>query len=175
MLNNTLLNEVAIHAELPPVLELMTGPKRVRESAQSMILVRGLPGSGKSTLAAKLAAKHLEADMFFLKKGRYCFEGKRIKDAHAWCLSEAKYFLNQEENVVVSNTFTTMDEMRPYIETAKAYQVVLIIIECQDDYGSIHEVPAKTIENMKSRWERLPQNLEVYRYSAIEHRRNLAS
>ncbi len=129
---------------------------------KTITLIRGLPGSGKSTEATRINVKHVEADMFFVKSEGYCFEGNKIKDAHAWCLSEAKYSLNRDEDVVVSNTFTRIEEMKPYIEASKLYGASLQIIECKGDYLSEHDVPEATIEIMKRRWEELPNDLKVY-------------
>lgn len=39
-----------------------------------LTLIRGLPGSGKTTLAKQLGVLHVEADMYFMRDGRYQFE-----------------------------------------------------------------------------------------------------
>ena len=119
--------------------------------------LRGLPGSGKSTLAKRTNAKHIEADMFFYKNGIYHYDKRKIRDAHIWCQSQTKYYLNQGCDVVVSNTFVTIKELRKYIEIAKDYKSAYKIIECKNSYGSIHGVPAATINNMRNKWEVLPK------------------
>ena len=42
---------------------------------RNLYLLRGLPGSGKSTLARHIGDAFVEADMFFLKNGKYEFDG----------------------------------------------------------------------------------------------------
>lgn len=132
------------------------------DGKQTITLIRGLPGAGKTTYALKMDAKHVEADLFFNKRGKYCFEGNKVKDAHAWCQSQVKYYLNQGENVVVSNTFTRIEEMKPYIEVSNLYGASLQIIECTGNYQSVHDVPVSTIANMRNRWEMLPNELKHY-------------
>jgi len=127
----------------------------------SITLIRGLPGSGKTTLASQINAKHVEADMFFEnEEGTYRFDGKKIQDAHFWCQSQVKYYLNRGHDVVVSNTFITIKEMKPYIETAKKYKTALKILECKKSFDSIHDIPIVTIEKMKNRWEDLPEHFK---------------
>jgi len=128
----------------------------------TLILIRGLPGSGKSTIAKQFNANHIEADMFFEKEGKYCFEGNKIHDAHAWCQAEAKYHLNQGKKVVVSNTFTTIREIEPYFNIAKSYKVSFKIIECNGSFESVHNIPIETMQRMKNRWENLPKHLVKY-------------
>ena len=128
----------------------------------TITLIRGLPGVGKTTTALKMNAKHVEADMFFDKNGKYCFEGRKIKDAHIWCQSQAKYHLNQGEDVVVSNTFVKIDELKPYIDASKVYGASLQIIEFKKNYKNTHNVPDSTIAMMRRNWEKLPDDLKVY-------------
>jgi len=118
-----------------------------------LILIRGLPGSGKSTLAQEYVAKgwrHFEADMYHLDdEGNYVYNVANIKKAHEWCFKSAINALNRGINVVVSNTFVRLWEMQHYIDAWPNYAV----IECTDNYGSIHNVPMETLVRMKSNWE----------------------
>jgi len=127
-----------------------------------LTLIRGLPGSGKSTEAINNAkyknSQHIEADKFFIKNGSYIFNGAKLKDAHEWCQSQTKFYLNQGVDTVVCNTFTTLSEIKPYLLIAKKYQVRINIVECTGNYNSIHGVPDSTITKMKSRWEKIPVN-----------------
>jgi hypothetical protein len=43
--------------------------------------------------------------------------------------------------------------MEPYLKYAKEFSHEVEIIECHNQYGSIHGVPEKTMERMKARWE----------------------
>jgi len=125
----------------------------------TLTLIRGLPGSGKSTLAKKLASqtcmdRHYEADMYFLNENdEYCFDPKKLPDAHMWCREQVYDALLEGRNVYVSNTFTTKKELQPYIDIAKSLRIVPNIILMQGQYGSIHDIPDHTIARMKERFE----------------------
>lgn len=125
----------------------------------SLTIIRGLPGSGKSTLAkalriayGHLTTVHFEADQFFVVDGKYQFDGMRIGEAHAWCQTEVDNALFYKQDVIVSNTFTTHKELKPYFEMAKKYKVNVQVILCQGNFGSIHEVPEHVIHNMRQRF-----------------------
>lgn len=125
-------------------------------------LVRGLPGSGKSTYAKSLGCFHLEADMFFIRRGIYQFDGRKIKMAHHWCQDMAQRAINAGVDVVVANTFTTMKELQPYISMAKfSGDHPLRVYKCTGGYGSIHMVPNESMERMKRRWVDYPGEIEV--------------
>jgi len=130
---------------------------------KQIVIVRGTPGSGKSTLAKEIQAKHVEADMFFMKNGNYCYDRRKIQDAHLWCQAVTKYYLNQGEDVVVSNTFTMISEMQPYFDMAKAYNSSIKVMECKGDFSNEHDVPAEVILKMKRRWEALPEGIDLYK------------
>lgn len=124
-----------------------------------LIIIRGLPGSGKSTKAKEIVkeidfAVHLEADMFHMIDGTYCFMTANIGDAHKWCQSQTAFWLNRGRTVIVSNTFTTIKEMEPYFELGKKYGAFIDVVEMKGDYGNIHDVPVEVLEKMKNRWEK---------------------
>jgi predicted kinase len=124
----------------------------------TLTIVRGLPGSGKSTFAKTLKGYKLcEADQFFMIDGIYRFNIKYIKDAHKYCQAKAMYYLVRGENVVVANTFVTVREIVPYKTIAKRYGAILEIITMPNQYGSVHNVPADVVENMKLKWEVFPK------------------
>lgn len=133
-----------------------------------LFLIRGLPGSGKSTLGEYLVKNTLyinvEADQFFIKDGKYTFDGSKLKEAHKWCINKveddmkchAETFEGEVPNsIVVSNTFTTEKEMQPYYELAQKYNynVVSLIVENRHNGINIHNVPQETMEKMKNRFE----------------------
>ncbi|TXH14105.1 MAG: ATP-binding protein [Hyphomicrobiaceae bacterium] len=121
----------------------------------TITLIRGLPGSGKSTLAATLDAHHIEADMYFMHDGQYCFEPELHAEAHAWCQHEAREMLSLGISVVVSNTFTRLWEMRPYFDMARIMGATVEVIECTGRYQNVHGVPDEVIQRMAARWEKL--------------------
>ncbi len=81
---------------------------------RNLYIVRGLPGSGKSTFAKFVGDSFVEADMFFMKNGKYEFDMSKIRDAHSWCLSTVRAWMQMNADtyglefseIAVSNTFT---------------------------------------------------------------------
>ena len=128
------------------------------EKNLQLIIIRGLPGSGKSTRARSVAAamgfRHIETDMFFVDStGKHWFDHTKLSKAHAWCQSETRKTLAEGTSVVVSNTFVTEAEIRPYREIAHATHASLTIWETTGAWHSVHNVPHKTITRMRARWE----------------------
>lgn len=116
-----------------------------------LTLIRGLPGSGKTTLAKTFAARgcaHFEADMFF--GDDYQFEPSKLPDAHRWCQESAKAALDAGRDVVVSNTFSRVWEMQPYLSMTSD----VAVIHATGRFGNVHGVPPAAIERMAARWER---------------------
>ena len=123
----------------------------------TLYLVRGLPGSGKSTFAEKLAifGIHLEADMYFMKNGKYEFDASKLHRAHEWCRNNVEsIMLESGENIIVSNTSTTEKEMKPYLDLAGKYdyRVVSLIVENRHFGKSTHGVPDETMDKMEKRF-----------------------
>lgn len=123
-----------------------------------LILVRGLPGSGKSTHARVIANEifrcaRIEADMYFVKDGEYLFDATKLGEAHAWCLKNTMEIISEGVSVVVSNTFTTIKELKPYFDIAREFKIKPQVILCQGNYKSVHNVPEETIEKMRNRFE----------------------
>lgn len=125
----------------------------------TLTLIRGLPGSGKSTLAKMLmfksdpAALWFETDQWFMVDGEYKFDASKLKVYHAACQADTRIWLMKGYDCIVSNTFTTMKEMEPYILMARDLSVKLNVIECKGNFGSVHVVPRETMERMKLRWQ----------------------
>lgn len=144
----------------------------------NLTLIRGLPGSGKSTLAKRLGGEqpqgsgysmgipHFEADQYHMVDGEYRFDINRLGKAHEYCFTHTSNYLSNGYSVIVSNTFTRSREIRPYLDLATIYKARVMIIECQGEYGSIHNVPEDTMQNMRDRFvnenEFLLQYLEFY-------------
>ena len=130
---------------------------------RNLYLLRGLPGSGKSTLARFVGDAFVEADMFFLKNGKYEFDGSKIRDAHALCQSTVREWMQMNADtygleyseIAVSNTFTQEWEMEAYYNLAKEfnYKVFSMIVENRHDGVNSHGVPEDKLEAMKSRFE----------------------
>ena len=126
---------------------------------KKLVIIRGLPGSGKSTFAKLLSPNgyaHVEADQWFVDdSGEYKFDVTKLHLAHKWCENKVLNFMRiGTELIIVSNTFTTEKELKPYLEMADTfgYDVNTIIVESRYDRKSIHNVPDEAIDKMKQRF-----------------------
>jgi predicted kinase len=124
-----------------------------------LYIIRGLPGSGKSTFAAEVAAAlsclRFEADMFHMDEdGNYNWKPENVHAAHQWCQAEVQAEMVTGRDVIVSNTFTTEKELKPYLQLAKMldYRVVSLIVENRHGNESIHNVPEETMQKMQDRF-----------------------
>lgn len=128
-------------------------------SMKQLILIRGIPGSGKSTLAKTLSAEllshvHLEADMHFIgSDGVYRFDASKLYEAHKQCQNAAEKLLSANFTVIVSNTFTTLKELRPYFEIAKKFDLVPVVYLAQNQFKNVHDVPEEKLEIMRNRFQ----------------------
>lgn len=122
---------------------------------KTLIIIRGLPGSGKSTLAGLLAEHNVAADDFFdiYFEGR--FEAQLLPAAHKWCKDLTEEWMEDGMPVIaVHNTFTQEWEMQPYFDLAEEYdyRVATVVVENRHGSNSVHDVPEKTIEKMRRRF-----------------------
>ena len=123
---------------------------------KTLYIIRGLPGSGKSTYAENLGVPYFEADMYFMRDGEYVFNTSRVRQAHEWCFNCVCAHIESDVDVAVSNTFTTVKEMKQYVEVARAHKYVVKIIEVKTSYSSVHNVPVDTLAKMAARWQEVP-------------------
>lgn len=129
-----------------------------------IVLIRGLPGSGKSTMAKEMLGYiHFEADMYLLIDGVYVYDPSKIKDAHDWCVESAKKTLQRGQNVVISNTFIKVWELKRYVDLGFPFR----IIELKTMWSNIHGVPSEKIEVMSKGWQELP-----LAWKTISHKRH---
>lgn len=124
-----------------------------------LTIIRGLPGSGKSTLAKTKECFHVEADMFHIWDGNYNFHADRVPQAHELCKKLAFDVMEKGNDVVVSNTFTRIAEMEPYIDFARLTGHFVEVIHCNASFGSVHNVPEEVMTKMKERWEKYPREI----------------
>lgn len=124
-----------------------------------LVIIRGLPGSGKTTITKTQFPNFVnyEADMFFIdESGNYAFDKTRLQDAHNWCIESARKALSEGKDVVVSNTFTRLYEIQPYVNMAIEFNIPLQVICANGNYKNTHNVPEAFIDIMKSRWQNIP-------------------
>lgn len=126
---------------------------------KTLYIVRGLPGSGKSTYAKSLGIPHFEADMYFYKDGVYNFKQWHLQRAHEWCLDQVVNAITLgDSDVAVSNTFTTMKEVNPYLAIKEMCEGLrIVVVDVKTAYGSIHNVPEETLAKMSARWIDFPK------------------
>lgn len=137
---------------------MMNENLNVQKLNNEIVLIRGLPGSGKTTKATVMNGyRHLEADQFLEVNGEYVYDASKIRLAHDWCVSTAKECLEQGLNVVVSNTFVRLWEMKRYIDLGFPFR----IIEMKEKYQNIHGVPQEKINLMAKSWEELPAKWRI--------------
>lgn len=125
-----------------------------------LYIIRGLPGSGKSTLGkdmemSGLVDDHFEADMWMVgRDGEYQFNPENLGYCHQSCFDAACKSLLMGYHVAVSNTFTTEYEMYNYIKFCQDNNIpfTTIIVENRHGNSSVHNVPEKTMNNMRSRF-----------------------
>jgi predicted kinase len=133
----------------------------------NLTLIRGLPGSGKSTKAKEIQARtsgftrHLEADMYFILGEEYIFDASKLGKAHEWCQAKTEDYLNRGFNVVVSNTFTTVKEIKPYELIAKKYNAEFKVYQMNNSFDNIHNVPEETLKKMKARWQEYSNCIQI--------------
>ncbi|PKH06736.1 AAA family ATPase [Moritella sp. Urea-trap-13] len=131
-------------------------------SSPCLIIIRGIPGSGKSTLAQHYMqsmpnAVHCEADHYFInKQGQYCYDGRKIKNAHESCQQNMHNALSEGLSVVVSNTTIKLWELITLLDIAAGYNVEAHIIHCCGQFTSSHNVPADIVARMALSYEPHP-------------------
>jgi len=123
---------------------------------KNLIIVRGLPGSGKSTFAKLLGRAICTADDYHTdRNGVYNWKPENVGKAHEWCKRKCKRFMKAGiETIIIANTSTTADEIRPYIMIAKnhGYRVFSVVVENRHGGVNEHNVPQATLEKMENRF-----------------------
>ena len=140
----------------------------------TLYIIRGVSGSGKTTYAKELAAKvkcaHLEADMYFtFRNGDECeyrFNPSLLPKAHEWCFNEACTELNAGRNVIVSNTFTRLWEMRNYIDFALERDCKVRIITCRSRFQNVHGLSEDQVNKQAARFQSNAQIMQELKYDA---------
>ena len=92
--------------------------------------------------------------MYFVDRttGSYNFDPTKVHRAHEWCLQSAGGALDQLDVAIVSNTFTTVRELRPYFTLAATYDIVPTVVLAENTWGNVHGVPEESLERMRNRF-----------------------
>lgn len=158
-------------------------------------ILRGPSGSGKSTRAQKICESMprpilrkrkgkaiygkspvvvCSADYFFTSpSGVYCFDPKRLPDAHAQCRSAFQDALKMEhvKRIVVDNTNMRMEHLMQYVDIARLskrkfkLEIETFRVDVEDDIKiccarNTHSVPLFVIENQLKSFEELPTDFD---------------
>ena len=139
-----------------------------------LIIVRGAMGSGKSTFANKLTNKlirfgykptdicHFEADQFFMDEyGNYNFVPTKLWIAHKQCLEKTKKCLLRDKIVIVSNTFATKKEMKPYMDFAEENDIPVEVYRCTGEYQNVHGVTDDVVVAKRKQMDDIPNEVFV--------------
>ena len=136
----------------------------------TLYIIRGLPGSGKTTLADNICDKineteakaiRVEADQFFeASNGHtilYNFDRRFLGAAHDEAYGRTMRYLREGKSVAAANTFSTQREVNRYLRGVErcGLKVDVQIIKCEGRFSSLHGVPRRAIEKMRSRWENI--------------------
>jgi len=135
----------------------------MNKTKPTLYLIIGIPGSGKSTFAKELseklvyalgyAPKIFEADMFFMKKGSYQWDPKKLFLAHKWCFDKVAEQLKNGYSVICSNTSLYKKDRKQYIELAKKLGANIDVHTCVGNFQNVHGVPEEKVEIMKRKFE----------------------
>lgn len=127
-----------------------------RKREPELIILRGLPGSAKSTRANKDYPNHLhyEPDHLFCDtRGTYRFDYQLFDKAKEFTRHMVDFALARGEDVVVSDVFPKLEELKPYFDLAEAHNAVVRVIDCTESFGNNHRVPVMVLKRMQDEFE----------------------
>lgn len=101
----------------------------------------------------------MESDLLTIQDGEYAFDPRKLSLRHDACFEMFKVALVARCDVAVSNTFTTLAEIEPYIEAGRRSGSVVRVHWMQGDFGSVHGVPDVVLQKMRDRWEPIPNEI----------------
>ena len=123
---------------------------------RTLYLIRGIPGSGKSTLAYRLTPLVFEADHYRERSGAYVFDPSEHRAAHEDCQRRTRLAMrNAQSPIAVANTFVRAWEAAAYFEMAEEHGYTVCVVEMQNRWPNVHDVPADVVAMMLDNWEPL--------------------
>ena len=139
---------------------------RIPHPTKILTLIRGLPGSGKSELARAIFVNqrdclHFETDHFFInEKGEYKFDSSKIDDAALDCKNKTEKAMAMGcSQIVVSNCFLRLFQLKDYYDLAKKYDYVVQEIVCVAPFLDVHNIPFERYLTMKKYFQYRPRLL----------------
>lgn len=116
-------------------------------------IFRGLPGSGKSTrarnLAAELGAIFIEADMFHVSDGTYCFNIRRAKAVRRDLPPLIRTLAAYGMDIVYAGVLPTEESIHYIADPCRDWGYAIRITTCRGEYRNIHSVPNDVLESMR--------------------------
>jgi len=88
--------------------------------------------------------------------GEYAWKAENVEKAHLACQEKCRKLMDMGSTpITITNTNTTVKEMKPYYEMAEkyGYKVFSVIIENRHNGINEHNVPEDTLQKMKDRFD----------------------
>jgi len=129
----------------------------------TLYLFRHVSGAGSSTLAnqiqticdiADISCRVFSADQYFEQSGEYKFDATKLGQAHNFCFNNAEEAMKKEiSQIIITNTFTTEKEIKPYVDLAGNYGYTLVSLIVENRHGgkNTHNVPDFVLERQLSK------------------------
>ena len=96
-----------------------------------------------------------------MKNGKYCFDGKKYREAADWCYHNAEKSLQEGKSVVVSNVFVTKRSVKRYQQLAEKHNARFIVIRSIASFGDVHNVPDMVLTSMWKSFEDFPGEVTI--------------
>lgn len=124
---------------------------------QNIYILIGAPGSGKSTFSKTIPNAVLcSADHYFINNDNqtYNFDRSKLGEAHAACLKKfVLSLIDGQQNIIVDNTNTMINDIIPYYSVARAFDasihIRMFLVSSETSFNrNIHQVPKENCERM---------------------------
>ena len=130
----------------------------------TLYILQSPPGGGKSTYARSLKEMHechgqtceiCSTDDYFIKDGKYTFDGQKLGQYHKMNQMLAKAFMSSGTNVVIDNCNIKAWECKPYVAHALSLGMTVKFIRLEGKFPNTHGVPEDKVLSMRNALEEL--------------------